>query len=102
MDKPPSSPPKNDKLPKPFSLRLTFDERATLEKDAGSKPLGVYIRAKLFEDEEAPRKVRTRTRKPVEDERPLGRLLGELGKARPANNLIRIYFFSLISCFFTS
>ncbi len=67
MDKPPSSPNKNDKLPKPFSLRLTFDERAALEKDAGNKPLGVYIRAKLFEGEEQ----RTRTRKPVEDERAL-------------------------------
>ena len=87
MDKPPSFPNKNDKLPKPFSLRLTFDERAALEKDAGNKPLGVYIRAKLFDGEEAPRKVRTRTRKPVEDERALGRLLGELGKARLANNL---------------
>ena len=87
MDKPPSSPNKNDKLPKPFSLRLTFDERAALEKDAGNKPLGVYIRARLFDGEEAPRKVRTRSRKPIEDERALGRLLGELGKARLANNL---------------
>ena len=87
MDKPPSFSNKNDKLPKPFSLRLTFDERAALEQDAGNKPLGVYIRAKLFEGEEAPRKVRTRSRKPVEDERALGRLLGELGKARLANNL---------------
>jgi hypothetical protein len=31
--------------------------------------------------------VRARSRKPVEDERALGRLLGELGKARLANNL---------------
>lgn len=32
----------------PFSLRLTFEERAKLEKEAGSKPLGAYIRSKLF------------------------------------------------------
>lgn len=87
MGTPPENPNKNSTLPKPFSLRLTFEERTALEKVAGNKPLGAYIRAKLFEGEEAPRKVRTRTRKPVQDERALGQLLGELGTARLANNL---------------
>lgn len=83
----PSGKTSKSSTPRPFSLRLTLEERIALEMGAGSKPLGAYIRAKLFEGEEAPRKVRTRTRKPVQDERALGQLLGELGKARLANNL---------------
>jgi hypothetical protein len=87
MSTPPINSSKNSALPTPFSLRLTFDERAALEKAAGNKPLGVCIRAKLFEGNETPCRVRTRSRKPLEDERALGRLLGELGRARLANNL---------------
>lgn len=87
MSTSPEKPKNNKKIPTPFSLRLTFEERATLEKEAGNKPLGAFIRAKLFEGEEAPRRVRTRTRKPLEDDRALARVLGELGKARLANNL---------------
>jgi hypothetical protein len=87
MNTPPDIPNNNSKLAVPFCLRLTFDERAALEKEAGNKPLGAYIRSKLFHGSEAPRRVRTRTRKPLKDERALGKLLGELGKARLANNL---------------
>jgi hypothetical protein len=87
MSTPPDITNNNSKLAVPFCLRLTFDERAVLEKEAGNKPLGAYIRSKLLQGNEAPRKVRTRTRKPLKDERALARLLGELGKARLANNL---------------
>jgi len=87
MNTPPTKPRKNKELPPPFSLRLTFEERAALEHAAGNSPLGVYIRAKLFEGAEAPRRVRTRTRKPLKDDKILGELLGKLGKARLANNL---------------
>ncbi|MEW7986735.1 MAG: hypothetical protein AB2799_13160 [Candidatus Thiodiazotropha sp.] len=87
MSTPPTISNKNKKIASPFSLRLTFEERSALEKEAGSKPLGTYIRAQLFEGREAPRKVRTRTRKPLQDDRALARVLGELGKARLANNL---------------
>lgn len=83
----PSIPDKNPPAPTPFSLRLTFEERAALEKAAGSRPLGAYIRSKLFQGSEAPRKARTRTRKPLKDDKALGTLLGMLGKARIANNL---------------
>jgi len=34
--------------PPPFSLRLTFEERAQLEREAGDMPLGAYIRSRLF------------------------------------------------------
>ncbi len=36
------------KTPPPFSLRLSFEERARLERDAGDMPLGAYIRERLF------------------------------------------------------
>ncbi|WP_171098166.1 hypothetical protein [Ruegeria sp. HKCCD7255] len=36
------------KTPAPFSLRLTFEERAKLEEAANGLPLGAYIKAKLF------------------------------------------------------
>ena len=42
---------KKDSTSAPFSLRLTFEERALLEQAAGDMPLGAYIRSKLFEGE---------------------------------------------------
>lgn len=69
----------------PFSLRLTFEERAQLEKDSAGMSLGAYIRSRLF-DSEAPKR-RTRGKHPVKDHKELGKLLGELGKSRIANNI---------------
>ena len=68
----------------PFSLRLTFEERAALEEAAGNMPLGAYIRSQLLQDGQAPRR---RRRKPVKDHAALGNVLGELGSSRIANNL---------------
>ncbi|WP_456417124.1 hypothetical protein [Thiolapillus sp.] len=87
MSAPPLNPNKNNKIATPFSLRLTFDERAALEQSAGSRPLGAYIRSKLFGGKEAPRRRRTRTRKPLKDEKALGELLGKLGESRLASNI---------------
>lgn len=87
MSPSPSNQSKNGSTPVPFSLRLTFVERAILEKAAGNMPLGAYIRSQLFQGKTTPRRIRTRTRKPVKDDRALGALLGELGQARLANNL---------------
>lgn len=58
-----------------------------LEKAAGERPLGAYIRSKLFEGQETPRKARTRTRQPLKDDKALGALMGALGQSRIANNL---------------
>jgi hypothetical protein len=74
---------RKDTLP-PFSLRLSFEERSRLEKEAGDLPLGTYIRDKLFEG--APTKRRLR-KQPVKDHAALGRVLGELGQGRLSNNL---------------
>jgi len=75
----------SNKIPTPFSLRLTFEERAVLEQAAGGMPLGAYIRAQLLDGKESTR--RRKQRRPVKDHQVLGAVLGELGKARLANNL---------------
>jgi hypothetical protein len=73
------------KYPAPFSLRLTFEERAKLEEAAAGMPLSEYIRSRLFDDGQSPR--RPKRRQPVKDHQTLASLLGELGKSRIANNL---------------
>ncbi|MEW8051127.1 MAG: plasmid mobilization relaxosome protein MobC [Candidatus Thiodiazotropha sp.] len=87
MSIPPTKSSNNKKIASPFSLRLTFDERSALEQEAGHLPLGAYIRSRLFGGSEAPRKVRTRPRKPIKDDRTMASLLGALGQSRIANNL---------------
>lgn len=69
----------------PFSLRLTFEERAKLEATADGMPLGAYIRAVLFaQDLPAARR---RGAHPVKDHAELARVLAVLGQSRLANNL---------------
>ncbi len=73
------------KTPAPFSLRLTFEERALLEEAANGVPLGAYIKARLF-DGELP-KVRRRGAKPLADHQALARVLAALGGSRLSQNL---------------
>lgn len=73
------------KYPPPFSLRLTYEERALLEAEAGGKPLGAYIRERILGD-----KASARTRRgnsPVKDKEALGRVMGALGASRLSANL---------------
>ena len=82
---------KKRKLP-PFSLRLTFEERARLEELAGDEPLGSYIKRKVFnskrgKDGEKKRKPRSRLRRPIKDEASLSHLLAMLGQSKIAINL---------------
>ncbi|TCS60273.1 hypothetical protein EDD52_11593 [Primorskyibacter sedentarius] len=69
----------------PFSLRLTFDERAKLEAAAAGEPLGAYIKSVLFAGELP--KVRRRGGAPVKDHQVLGRVLAALGQSRLSSNL---------------
>ena len=62
--------------PAPFSLRLTFEERARLEAAANGVPLGAYIKAMLFDGDLS--KVRRRNTNPVEDHQALARVLAAL------------------------
>lgn len=72
----------------PFSLRLTFGERAKLEKMANGMSLGAYIRKRLFGDDASPRK--SRQRRPTVDRIALARALSVLGNSRLASNLNQI------------
>lgn len=75
------------KLP-PFSLRLTFEERARLEELAGDEPLGAYIKRKVFDGKGAgTKRARSRIRRPIKDEQKLAHVLAMLGQSRIANNL---------------
>lgn len=68
----------------PFSLRLSFEEKARLKKMAGDAPLGAYIKAVLFD--EARSGVR-RSKAASRDDKAVGRALGQLGKSRLSQNL---------------
>ena len=73
------------RYPAPFSLRLTHEERARLLADAGHKPMGAYIRERLFGDDAAPRKRRGNS--PIKDDEALGRVAGRSGRSRLSSNL---------------
>lgn len=73
------------KYPPPFSLRLTYEERARLIAEASGRPLSVYIRECLLGDAATPR--RWFGNSPVRDYEALGRVLGVLGQSRLASNL---------------
>jgi hypothetical protein len=70
--------------PPPFSLRLSKEEKQFLLREAGNMPLGAYLRSRLLKGSEGHRRT---YRKPVKDEQALARILGELGRAKLANNL---------------
>lgn len=63
---------------KPFALRLSAVERLELERQAGSMPLGTYIKSRLLDSNTAPVK---RTRRPVADQASLAQLLGIIGQS---------------------
>jgi hypothetical protein len=68
----------------PFSLRLTFEERQRLVKDAGGESLSAYVKDRLFGDD-MPRKKRRKS--PVTDTVLLSKLLAQLGASRIKTNL---------------
>jgi len=70
---------------KPFTLRLTAEERHTLEREAQGLSLNEYIRLLALSDKRVKR--RTRGKHPVKDHKLLAQFLGELGGMRVANNL---------------
>lgn len=70
--------------PPPFSLRLTFEDRARLEREAAGMPLGAYIRERLLSASPIPQR---RYQFPVKDRQSLIKALGLLGQSRLANNV---------------
>lgn len=75
------------KRPAPFSFRLSEDERAALERKAGQRPLGSYIRNRLLGDDATPRKA---SRAPTIDYAMLGQALGLLGKSEQVTCLFHL------------
>lgn len=82
----------------PFSLRLTFEERAQIEKNAGSMPVGAYIKSLLLA-EDAP-KYRARRKSPVADHAALAQVLACLGATRIANNLNQLAHSTNVGSFY--
>jgi len=79
----------SDPKSRPFSIRLTPDERAELERRAGTTPLGTFAKGVLFG--QGTRTERARTPKAVTgDHQALGRLLAALGASRLASNFNQI------------
>lgn len=76
---------KETQQPRPFSVRLTPDERTALTLAAGRMPIGSYIRSRLFENGEPPR--RRRQVSPIKDHEALAKVLAELGRSRLASNV---------------
>lgn len=81
---PPTPTGRKKKTPAPFSLRLSADERARLEAEAGGKPLGAYIRERLLGPNADKRRIQ---RKPRIDEQKIAIVLAELGRSRLSSNL---------------
>lgn len=82
---PARTPKKRRKRPAPFSLRLTAEERARLERDAGETPLATYIKFRLFNGTGPVS--RPRGGRPATDAPLIARLLAALGEARLSQNL---------------
>lgn len=77
---------------KPFSLGLYDEERAQIERDAGSLPLGVFIRGKLLGDNGAAGRKRNprRVKRPSMDHKALAQLLGTLGQSELGRSMIAL------------
>lgn len=73
-----------EKTANPFSLRLTAEERAHLNEEAGNQPLGAYIRSRLLGERAEKRRL---VRKPSPDHKILALILSELGRSRLASNM---------------
>lgn len=71
--------------PPPISIRLSADERISLEKAAQSMTLSAYIRLRLFGESGVPR--RTSGKLQIKDHKALAEVLAKLGASRLASNL---------------
>jgi len=83
-------PKRRKKLPPPFSIRFTNEERERLERAAGMLSLAAYIRLKLFAEDDLPKRMTKKPRQPSAELAVLGHMLGGLGQSKLANNLNQI------------
>lgn len=80
----------NDRQPatKPFSLRLTPEERQELERRAAEMPVSTYARKVLLKSDQ--RAQQRRGRYPIKDRQALAQLLARLGQCQLAQSLNEI------------
>jgi len=72
----------------PFPIRISEEERAYLEKKAGSLSLGTYIRKELLKGFDGKTtRARRKLHKPSIDQKIASELLAELGRSRIPSNL---------------
>lgn len=69
---------------RPFSIRLTDEEKAHLKKKAGRRPLGAYCRDVLLKDKEMSRRS---LRSPALEDSQYAALLAALGQSNLSSNL---------------
>lgn len=79
---------------RPFSIRLTTDERSRLLDEAEGLPLGSYIRAKLLG---CPPPRRRRSGLAIVDQHALAKVLALLGKSKLSSNLNQLAHLGHIS-----
>ena len=73
------------RCPSSLSIRVSDEERAILERKAGKRSLGAYVREMALGDAQAPR--RKGAVKPPVDYAMLGQALGKLGKSEQVSCL---------------
>lgn len=69
----------------PVSLRMSFEEKDRLAREAAGMSVAAYIRWRLFDPDSPPPK--TRGKQPVKDHKALAQLLVLLGQSRLASNV---------------
>jgi hypothetical protein len=78
---------KNAVKTKPFAIRLTDDERAELNRRAGTMAIGTYIKSVLFVEN---RGNRAKVRRPIDKHIDLAEVLAYLGSSRIGESLERL------------
>ncbi|WP_264946609.1 hypothetical protein [Sphingomonas canadensis] len=78
---------RRDRAPRPISIRVTTEERAWLEQEAGTLTLSSYVRSRLLD---TPGKRRQHRKQPNLDRVALARILALLGQSNLAPNLSTI------------
>lgn len=73
-----------DKTPSPFCIRLTAQERAILEHQAGNQALGAYIRDQLLGENVQKRR---KLHRPDVNDQQIAAVLAMLGRSRMPSNL---------------
>lgn len=73
---------RSPKATRPFSIRLSDAERYQLKREAGSQPLGAYVRARLLDGAS-----RRQAGNAAPDAKLLGQALGKLGRLQLAGSL---------------